>query len=156
MKNLFFVFLQCAEAWKTSFWSFWNVQKREKLLFGLSEMFRSVKNFFLVFLKRSEACFFLFLPFRATLKHLKSSISCLCRCQKHQFSFFHAYVVVRNDYFLHFVLMSLSEAPIFFFSCLCRWQKHLFSSFRVYVVVRSDYFLHFVFMSLTEAWKNSF
>ena len=98
------------------------------------------------------------------------SFSRLCRCQKHQFSFFHAYVVDRSDYFLHFVLMSLSEAPIFFFSCLCRWQKRLFSSFRVYVVDRSVYFLHFAFMSLTEAiiffisrlcrwqkrWKNFF
>ena len=54
------------------------------------------------------------------------------------------------------MLMSLSEASIFFFSCLCRWQKRLFSSFRVYVVVRSDYFLHFVFMSLTEALAKLF
>ena len=106
------------------------------------------------------------MPFRAALKHLKNSIPCLCRWQKHQFSFFHAYVVDRSDYFLHFVLMSLTEASIFFFFmlmslseafiffilCLCRWQKRLFSSFCVYVVDRSDYFLHFAFMSLSEAF----
>ena len=91
------------------------------------------------------------MPFRAALKHLKKSIPCLCRCQKCLFSFFHAYVVVRSDYFLHFVLMSLTEAFIFSISRLCRWQKRLFSPFRVYVVDRSDYFLHFAFMSLTEA-----
>ena len=79
-------------------------------------------------------------------------ISRLCRWQKHQFSFFHAYVVVRSDYFLHFALMSLSESFIFFISRLCRWQKRFFSSFRAYVVVRSDYFLHFAFMSLSEAF----
>ena len=77
--------------------------------------------------------------------------SCLCHCQKHQFSFFHAYVVVRSTNFLYSVLMSLSETIIFSFSRLCRWQKRLFSSFRVYVVDRSVYFLHFAFMSLTEA-----
>ena len=64
-------------------------------------------------------------------------ISRLCRCQKHQFSFFHAYVVDRSIYFLHFMLMSLTEAIIFFISRLCRCQKRLFSSFRVYVVDRS-------------------
>ena len=78
-------------------------------------------------------------------------ISCLCRCQKHQFSSFRAYVVVRSNNFLFSVLMSLTEAIIFFISRLCRWQKRLFSSFRIYVVVRSVYFLHFAFMSLTEA-----
>ena len=31
IKNFFLVFLQCAEAWKTSFWPFCSVQKREKL-----------------------------------------------------------------------------------------------------------------------------
>ena len=78
-------------------------------------------------------------------------ISRLCRCQKHQFSFFYAYVVDRSAFFLHFVFMSLTEAIIFSISRLCRWQKRLFSSFRVYVVDRSIYFLHFVLMSLTEA-----
>ena len=63
VKNIFLAFLKCSEAWKTSFWCFWNVQKREKLHFGLSEMFRSMKNFFLVFLKRSEAWKISFWPF---------------------------------------------------------------------------------------------
>ena len=63
--------------------------------------------------------------------------SCLCHCQKHQFSFFYAYVVVRSDYFLHFAFMSLTEAIIFFILCLCRCQKQLFSFFHAYVVDRS-------------------
>jgi len=62
-------------------------------------------------------------------------ISRLCRCQEHQFSFFHAYVVVRSDYFLHFAFMSLTEAIIFFISCLCRWQKHWENSFLPYWMV---------------------
>ena len=65
--------------------------------------------------------------------------------------FFYAYVVGRNDYFLFFVFMSLSEAIIFNFLCLCRCQKRLFLFFGAYVVVRSDYFCFFVLMSLTEA-----
>ena len=65
------------------------------------------------------------------------SFSRLCRCQKHQFSFFRVYVVVRSINFLFFVLMSLTEAIIFSISRLCRCQNHLFSSFRVYVVDRS-------------------
>ena len=110
------------------------------------------------------------MPFRATLKHLKNSISCLCRWQKRLFSSFRVYVVDRNTYFLFFVLMSLTEAIIFFFSCLCHWQKRFFSSFCAYVVDRSAFFLHFALMSLTEAfiffisclcrwqkhWENSF
>jgi len=35
--------------------SFWNVQKHENPSFVLSEMFRSMKNLYLAFLKRSEA-----------------------------------------------------------------------------------------------------
>ena len=86
MKNFFFVFLQCAEAWKTSFLSFCSVQKHEKSLFCLSAVCRSMKNLSLAFLQCAEAwkisiwsfwnvqkhVFFLFLSFRATLKHLKS------------------------------------------------------------------------------------
>ena len=86
MKNFFFAFLQCAEAWKTSFLSFCSVQKHEKSLFCLSAVCRSMKNLHLVFLKRSEACFFpifvfprhaltpkfSFSSFHVTLKHLKS------------------------------------------------------------------------------------
>ncbi len=77
-------------------------------------------------------------------------ISRLCRCQKHQFSFFRAYVVVRSTNFLFFMLMSLSEAPIFFIPCLCRCQKRLFSLFRVYVVDRSAFF----FISCLCRWQK--
>ena len=97
------------------------------------------------------------------------SFSCLCRWQKRLFSLFHAYVVVRNTYFLFFMLMSLTETPILSFSCLCRWQKHLFSLFRAYVVDRSDYFSPFalsetfrstknlllLFLKRSEAWKTT-
>ena len=47
MKNFFLVFLQCAEARKTSFWPFCSVQQREKLLFGLFAVCKSQKNSFL-------------------------------------------------------------------------------------------------------------
>ena len=50
---------------------FWNVQKHEKLHFGLSETFRSVKNFILVFLKRSEAWKISIWPFWNVQKHEK-------------------------------------------------------------------------------------
>ena len=40
---------------------------------------------------------------------------CLCRCQKHLFSLFGAYVVDKSDYFQFLVLMSLSGALIFAF-----------------------------------------
>ena len=43
-KNLHLLFLKRSEAWKTSICSFWNVQKHENLLFGLSETFRSMKT----------------------------------------------------------------------------------------------------------------
>ena len=78
----------------------------------------------------------------------------LCRWQKHLFSLFHAYVVVRNTYFLFFMLMSLTETPIFSFSRLCRWQKRLFSLFRAYVVDRSDYFLFFTLSEMFRSMKN--
>ena len=55
VKNFILAFLKRSEAWKTSFWSFWNVQKHEKLLFCLSAVCRSMKNFFLVFLQCAEA-----------------------------------------------------------------------------------------------------
>ena len=65
-KSAFFLhlaFLQCAVAWKNSFLSFCSVQKHEKLRFGLSEMFRSTKNFILPFLKCSGARKTSFWPF---------------------------------------------------------------------------------------------
>ena len=54
-----------------SFKPFWNVQKREKLHFGLSETFRSAKNFILAFLKCSEAWKTPFWPFWNVQKHEK-------------------------------------------------------------------------------------
>ena len=65
-KNSILVFLKCSEAWKTSFWPFCSVQKREKSLFCLSAVCRSVKNCFLVFPRRAEAWKNEFWPFRAT------------------------------------------------------------------------------------------
>ena len=59
---------------KNFIWCFWNVQKREKLHFGVSETFRSTKNFFLAFLKRSEAW--------------KSSFWSFWNVQKHSFFYF--------------------------------------------------------------------
>ena len=59
-KSFFGVFLQCVEAWKTSFCSFCSVQKHEKLLFSLSAVCSSMKNFFLLSLQCAEACFLCF------------------------------------------------------------------------------------------------
>jgi len=90
MKNFILVFLKRSEAWKTSFWPFWNVQKREKLLFGLSETFRSVKNLHLVFLKCSEAWKTSFWPFCSVQKHEKLlfCLSAVCRSMKNFFFVF--------------------------------------------------------------------
>ena len=66
----FLLFLKCSEAWKTSIWCFWNVQKHEKPPFALSETFRSMKNPHLLFLKRSEVW--------------KSSICSFWNVQKHE------------------------------------------------------------------------
>ena len=114
-------------------------------------MFRSVKNFFLVFLKCSETWFFLFSPFRAALKHQKSLLRLSAPRLSTKKIPFRPYVVVRSTNFLFFMLMSLSEAFIFSIPCLCHCQKHQFSFFYAYVVVRSTNFLFFMLMSLSEA-----
>ena len=104
-----------------------------------------------MFLSRSEARKNSIWSFWVAQKHEKSPFGLSESLRSIEIYFFHTYVVDRNDYFLFFALMSLTETPIFSFSCLCRWQKHLFSLFRAYVVDRSDYFLFFALMSLTEA-----
>ena len=119
-KILFFVFPRRALTPKISFLPFRAALKYLKSLFRLSAPRLSTKNLFFVFPRHALTPKFSFLSFCAALKHLKNSIPCLCRCQKHQFSFFHAYVVDRSDYFLHFAFMSLTEAIIFFILRLCR------------------------------------
>jgi len=57
VKNLFFVFLQCAEAWKIAFWCFRTVQKHEKTNFGLSASRRSMKKRFLAFPRHENSAF---------------------------------------------------------------------------------------------------
>ena len=104
VKNFILVFLQCAEAWKTSFWPFCSVQKHEKLLFCLSAVCRSMKNFFFVFLQCAEAWKISFLPFCSVQKHEKSllGLSAVCRSMKN----------------LYLVFLKCSEAcffPIFVF-----------------------------------------
>ena len=104
VKNFFFVFLQCAEAWKTSFLSFWNVQKHERSPFGLSEMFRSMKNSILAFLQCAEAWKISFLPF--------------CSVQKHEKLLFGLSEMFRSMKNLHLVFLKRSGAcffPIFAF-----------------------------------------
>ena len=119
MKNFILVFLKCSEAWKTSFWCFWNVQEREKSLFCLSAVCRSVKNFVLVFLKCSEAWKISFLPF--------------CSVQKHEKSLFCLSAVCRSVKNLHLVFLKRSEAcflPIFVFPRRALTPKISFSPFR--------------------------
>ena len=48
-------FLQCAEAFKIHFLSFCSVQKREKSVFCLSAVCKSLKNQLLAFLQCAEA-----------------------------------------------------------------------------------------------------
>ena len=52
---LFFMLMTLTETIIFNFWPFWNVQKHKNPPFGLSETFRSMKNLYLAFLKRSEA-----------------------------------------------------------------------------------------------------
>ena len=68
VKNFFLVFLKRSEAWKTSFWSFWNVQKRLFSPFRAYVVDRSVYFLHFAFMSLSEAIIFF--------------ISCLCRWQK--------------------------------------------------------------------------
>ena len=76
MKILHLLFLKRSEAWKTSIWPFWNVQKHENSPFGLSETFRSMKNLHLAFLKCSEAWKFSIWPFWNVQKHENKKIIC--------------------------------------------------------------------------------
>ena len=97
------------------------------------------------------------------------SFSRLCRWQKRLFSLFHTYVVNRNDYFLFFTLMSLTETIIFlhlFFlkrseawkTSICSFwnvQKHEKPPFALSETFRSTKNLHLLFLKRSEAWKTS-
>ena len=117
MKIFILAFLKRSEAWKSSFWPFWNVQRREKLHFGLSEMFRSMKNFFLAFLKCSEAwkTFFglsetfrsmkiFILVFLKCSEAWKTSIWCFWNVQKHEKPLFGVSETFRSMFFSYFCL----------------------------------------------------
>ena len=104
VKIFILAFLKCSEAWKTSFWPFCSVQKREKLHFGLSETFRSMKNPHLAFLKCSEAWKTSFWPFWSVQKREK----------------------------LPFVLSEMFRSIVFFYFCLSAPRlntKNLFFAF---------------------------
>ena len=184
VKNFILAFLKCSEAWKSSFWPFWNVQKHEKFHFGLSETFRSVKIFILVFLKCSEAWKTPFLPFCSVQKHEKFffCLSAVCRSMKNLFFVFLQCAEAWKTSFWSF--WNVQKHVFFLFSpfrATLKHQKSLFRlsaprlntkkiPFRPYVVVRSTNFLFFMLMSLSEAiifsisclcrwqkrWKNSF
>ena len=141
---------------ETPLLSFWVAQKHEKTPFSLSESLRSTKKLHLVFPSRSEARKNSIWSFWVAQKHKKTPFGLSESLRSIEIYFFHTYVVDRNDYFLFFALMSLTETIIFSFSCLCRWQKRLFSLFCAYVVDRNTYFLFFILMSLTEAIIFSF
>ena len=87
LKNLLFVFLQCAEAWKIHFLPFCSVQKLEKLIFCLSAACRSLKNPFFAFLQCAEAWKIYFWPF-CNVQKLEKSTFCLsaaCRSMVNPF-----------------------------------------------------------------------
>ena len=96
MKNLFLAFLKCSEAWKISIWPFWNVQKHEKLPFGVSDASRSAKKFHLAFLTRAEV--------------RKSFIWCFWREQKREKVSFGVSDASRSVKKLHLVFLKRSEA----------------------------------------------
>ena len=119
VKNFILVFLKCSEAWKSSFWPFCSVQKREKLLFCLSAVCRSMKNFFLAFLQCAEAW--------------KTSFLSFCSVQKHEKLLFGLSEMFRSV--KNFILVFLKCSEAWKTSIWCFWnvQKHvlfLFLSFR--------------------------
>ena len=101
-KNFILVFLKRSEAWKTSIWSFWNVQKHEKSLFCLSVVCRSMKNFILAFLQCAEAW--------------KISLLSFCSVQKHEKLHFGVSEMFRSMFFFYFNLSAprLSTKNLFF------------------------------------------
>ena len=113
VKNFILTFLKCSEAWKTSFWSFWNVQKREKLLFGLFALCRSMKIFFLVFLQCAEAWKTSFWPF--------------CSVQKREKLLFGLFAVCRSVFF------KFRRPTIGFFQLLVDRRRTCFMNFLLYL-----------------------
>ena len=108
-------FLKRSEAWKFSFWSFWNVQKHENPPFALSETFRSMKNLHLLFLKRSEA--------------RKTSIWPFWNVQKHENPPFALSETFRSIKNLHLLFLKRSETrktSIWSFWNVQKHEKHLF------------------------------
>ena len=103
-------------------------------------MFRSMKNFFLAFLKCSEAWKISFLPFCSVQKHEKSlfCLSAVCRSMKN----------------LHLVFLKRSEAWKTFIWCFWREQKREKVSFGVSDVSRSVKKFHLVFLTRAEARKS--
>ena len=131
MKNFFFVFLQCAEAWKTSFLSFCSVQKREKLLFCLSAMCRSMKNFFLAFLQCAEAWKTSFWPFWNVQKHEKLHCGLSEMFRSMFFSYFCLSAPRLNTKNLFFAFLRRALAPKISFLPFRAALKHLKSLFHL-------------------------
>ena len=110
---------------------FWNVQKHEKLHFGLSEMFRSVKNFILVFLKCSEAWKTSFWLFWNVQKHEKSlfGLSEMFRSMK---NFFLAFLQCAEAWkTLFWPFWNVQKHVLFLFLSFCVTLKHLKSLFHL-------------------------
>ena len=129
VKNFILAFLKRSEAWKTSFWSFWNVQKHEKLHFGLSETFRSTKNFILAFLKCSEAWKISIWPFLKRSEAWKISIwPFLKRSEAWKTSFWPLCSVQKHGFYV-----SSADNSLFLFSAFSRLTKNLFMDFLLYL-----------------------
>ena len=116
---------------------FWNVQKHKNLHFGLSETFWSVKNFILVFLKRSEAW--------------KTSFWCFWNVQKHEKLHFGLSETFRSMKNLHLVFLKRSEAWKISFLSFCSVQKREKLLFGLSAVCRSMKNLYLVFLKCSEA-----
>ena len=107
-----------------------------------SEMFRSMKNFILVFLKCSEAWKTSFLPF--------------CSVQKREKLHFGVSETFRSVKNFFFAFLKCSEACKTSFWCFWNVQKHEKLHFGLSEMFRSVKNFILVFLKCSEAWKTSF
>ena len=132
-------FLKRSEAWKISIWPFWNVQKHGKSPFGLSETFRSVKNFILAFLKCSEAWKTSFWPFWNVRKR-----------EKLHFDLSEMFRSMKN-FFLVFLKCSEAWKTSFWsFWNVQKREKLLFGLSEMLRSMKNHYVIYF------SAWDNMF
>ena len=108
---------------------------------SLSETFRSVKNFILAFLKRSEA--------------RKTSIWSFWNVQKHEKLLFGVSETFRSVKNFFFVFLQCAEAWKISLLSFCSVQKHEKLLFGLSAMCRSMKNFILAFLKCSEAWKTS-